>query len=389
MTPVKTNRADALRQVEDKLLGVFRTAGCEPVAPDILQPAAPFLDRLGESVRSRTYVFTDLDGAELCLRPDLTIPVARIYLALEPECKNPRRFCYAGPAFRFQPGNAGKGHPREFDQTGIESFAEDDSEAVEAQITGLTAAALKEAGIADIALRLGDPGLFLALLEAIEMPGRWRRRLHHQFWRPQTFHELLEGLGKQLSADERQPLAGLAGLSPENAAARVQAALEAQGIPLFGGRMVEEIAARILEHAADGAENPLPEESIELIKNYLRISAPPREALEKITALAKDARIDLDDALGAFARRNDLLQEQGFALEDAVFSAEFGRRLEYYTGFVFQIEAQNASSEDEPLAGGGRYDSLLQDLGAAEPVSAMGAGIHTERVMMAKDRGAS
>ncbi len=389
MTPVKTDRPDALREVEDALLGTFRAAGYEVVAPDIIQPAAPFLDRLGESVRSRTYVFTDLEGAELCLRPDLTIPVSRIYLALEPECKTPRRFCYAGPAFRFQPENAGRGHPREFDQTGIESFGDADSQAVEAQITGLSAAALQDAGITDISLRLGDPGLFLALLEAIEMPGRWRRRLHHQFWHPQAFHELLQGLGKQSDADVRQPLAGLAAMNPENAAARVRAALEAQNIPLFGGRTVEEIAARIMEHAADGAESPLPGKSIELIKNYLQISAPPREALEKVAALARDAQINLDDTLGAFARRNELLQEQGFALERAVFSTEFGRRLEYYSGFVFQIEDMSTGSDDEPLAGGGRYDGLLQDLGAAQPVAAMGAAVHTGRVLMARSRGAS
>ena len=42
------------------------------------------------------------------------------------------------------------------------------------------------------------------------------------------------------------------------------------------------------------------------------------------------------------------------------FSATFGRNLEYYTGFVFQIEAGDAVQ----VAGGGRYDDLLSDMGA-------------------------
>ena len=59
------------------------------MAPTFIQPADIFLDRIGEALRNRTYVFTDPDGRELCLRPDLTIPSARIYLERNPDADAP------------------------------------------------------------------------------------------------------------------------------------------------------------------------------------------------------------------------------------------------------------------------------------------------------------
>jgi ATP phosphoribosyltransferase regulatory subunit len=61
------------------------------------------------------------------------------------------------------------------------------------------------------------------------------------------------------------------------------------------------------------------------------------------------------------------------------FNANFGRELEYYTGLVFQVEVE-ARNAPLAVAGGGRYDGLLYDLGAASRIPAVGCAIHTERV---------
>ena len=65
----------------EALVGAYERAGYRRVAPPILQPAEPFLDLSGEDIRRRIFLTTDPDGRELCLRPDLTIPVSRDYLA--------------------------------------------------------------------------------------------------------------------------------------------------------------------------------------------------------------------------------------------------------------------------------------------------------------------
>ncbi len=86
-------------------------------------------------------------------------------------------------------------------------------------------------------------------------------------------------------------------------------------------------------------------------------------------------------------RRFDRLARDGIDLGRATFATEFGRKLEYYSGLVFQIDGAGMD-ETEPVAGGGRYDGLLAALGAPRPVPAVGSAIHTERLLAAVERAA-
>src|SRR5499426_4534443 len=91
----------------DALLALFERAGYSRVAPAMLQPAEPFLDLSGEDIRKRMFLTTDPQGRELCLRPDLTIPVSRDYLA-SPAAGKPQGFCYLGPVFRHRAEGGGE-----------------------------------------------------------------------------------------------------------------------------------------------------------------------------------------------------------------------------------------------------------------------------------------
>ncbi len=194
MTAETATRFEALETQAQRLTGVFTAAGYELVAPAIIQPAGLFLDVVGENLRGRTYVFSDPDGAELCLRPDLTVPACRLYLEREPAARDPRRFCYNGPAFRFQPQDAPSENPREFRQAGIENFASADAVGADAEVLALMCRAVAAAGLARFDLKLGDLGLFRALLDALALPRRWHDRLSHQFWRPEAFRAELKRL---------------------------------------------------------------------------------------------------------------------------------------------------------------------------------------------------
>ncbi|MEM7236549.1 MAG: ATP phosphoribosyltransferase regulatory subunit, partial [Pseudomonadota bacterium] len=56
---------------------LFSDAGFEPVKPAHLFPAETLLDLYGEDIRARAFLFPDpVQGDELCLRPDFTVPVA-------------------------------------------------------------------------------------------------------------------------------------------------------------------------------------------------------------------------------------------------------------------------------------------------------------------------
>jgi len=67
------------------------------------------------------------------------------------------------------------------------------------------------------------------------------------------------------------------------------------------------------------------------------------------------------------------------------FTAHFGRNMEYYTGFVFELWARDKEGPVQ-VAGGGRYDTMMEMLGAKQPVSAIGCAIRTERVLAAVGR---
>ncbi len=303
----------------------------------------------------------------------------------------PARYCYNGAAFRYQPGGDTSAHPREFRQAGIESFAAADREQDDAAVLGLIVEALRAAGLTDFKVRIGDLGLFTALLDALDMPQRWRRRLRHQFWRPDAFRAELARLSsaEALKASDlpRALIEKLHTAKPDAAAALVEAHLEAAGLELIGTRTLPEIAERLAAEAADARERPLGAQQVALLENYTSIKGPARKTIRRLADLLRAHKIDLSGALDAFQRRLDLLDAAGVATADAEFSAEFGRNLEYYTGFVFEILSPRLGPKS-PIAGGGRYDNLLADAGAPAQVPAVGSSIHTERLLAVLDGGA-
>jgi ATP phosphoribosyltransferase regulatory subunit len=129
-TPAATSATGSASRAE-ALLASFAAAGYAAVQPSILQPAEPFLDLSGEDIRKSLYLTTDASGDELCLRPDLTIPVARDYLA-SARAGEAASFCYLGPVFRYRGDK-----PSEFVQAGVESFGRKDIAAAEMLTLGL------------------------------------------------------------------------------------------------------------------------------------------------------------------------------------------------------------------------------------------------------------
>lgn len=151
------------------LAGMMRTleeGGFARLEPPILQPAEVFLDLSGEELRRRLFQVQDPAGRELCLRPDMTIPVSRAHLA----GGDPLRaadYCYLGPVFRHRPGSA---EADEFIQAGMESFGDPDFAAADARIVALGLAAARGLGAQGLSLHIGDPTILLGFAAALELP---------------------------------------------------------------------------------------------------------------------------------------------------------------------------------------------------------------------------
>ena len=100
--------------------------------------------------------------------------------------------------------------------------------------------------------------------------------------------------------------------------------------------------------------------------------------LEELAALARDYGVDIDDALDDFARRLDACAAHGIAGDGVEFIADFGRRLDYYSGFVFE-----AFDPDDPQGGqlvrGGRYDGLVEHMEEGRVIPAVGCALWLDR----------
>ncbi len=99
-----------------------------------------------------------------------------------------------------------------------------------------------------------------------------------------------------------------------------------------------------------------------------------------LEAFLRDAGLDLSVAIDAYRQRLTLIEKLKPPFwSNAVFSAEAGRRFEYYDGFVFELSREGAG--DRPIVSGGRYDSLIPRLSAgAREASAIGAALRADRL---------
>jgi ATP phosphoribosyltransferase regulatory subunit len=372
-TGTPTSQPDARAEA---LVGAYERAGYARVAPPILQPAEPFLDLSGEDIRKRMFLTTDGNGRELCLRPDLTIPVSCDYLSSR-EAGSPRGFCYLGPVFRDRGAQ-----PAEFIQAGIESFGRADKAAADAEMLALGLEATAHYGIAAPEIRMGDIGLFAALIAALDLAPAWKRRLVKDFNRKTSLaHDLdMLTLGQAAKTPEYQGvLAALERSDPKAAHALVTDLISIAGISTVGGRSVGEIAERFLEQATLGAATTLPTQTRTLIEKFLAVAGNPSDAAAALRKLTSGAGIDIGQALDLFESRAKLLAERGIDTGAIKFSTSFGRGLDYYTGFVFELH-DAAATPNEPLVAGGRYDELLGRLGAKPQIPAIGFAVWIGRV---------
>jgi ATP phosphoribosyltransferase regulatory subunit len=371
MSSATNNGPDTRAQA---LVGSYARAGYTQVDPPVLQPAEPFLDLSGEDIRRSMFLTSDPDGSELCLRPDLTIPVSRDYLA-SANAGKPAGFCYLGSVFRHR-DNASS----EFVQAGIESFGRADTAAADAEMLTLGLEATTLYGLQAPEIRMGDVGLFSAFIAALDLAPAWKRRLTKDFNRKSSLKHDLDQLTIATangSQEYQGVLTALANSDPNGAHHLVTDLLSIAGIAAVGGRSVAEIADRFLEQAALNAPTRLPKETRALIERFLSIAGDPDEAAAELRTLADDAQISLDAVLTLLETRTGFLAARGVNVRTIKFSTSFGRGFDYYTGVVFELHDARAKAA---LVAGGRYDGLLTRLGASSPIPAVGFAASIEEL---------
>ncbi len=325
------------------LRALFTDAGYAFVEPAVIQDTAVFVEVAGEDLRRRMFLTSDADGRELALRPEYTVPVVLHHLD-SGAASRPAGYAYLGPVFRQRLVGSG-----EFMQAGVESLGRTDDVAADADVLALAFAAATTLAITDANVTMGDSSLFDAVLVGLDIPDAWRRRLRRAFGEPERLKSLIA---------TRADGARREGAAPDSAALRAQVAdmFSATGLGVIGARTADEIAERVLEKEAL-AQGIGPAAAARLTE-FLAIAGSPTNATAALRALAKSAGLAITPAIDRFAARTAAFAERGINVERLAFAADFGRRLDYYTGFVFEFH-RGKSRTPGSVIGGGRYDRLM------------------------------
>jgi ATP phosphoribosyltransferase regulatory subunit len=362
-----------------RLARLFAEAGATWLDLPVLHPADPFLEAAGEDIRRRIFVTEGASGERFCLRPDFTIPVCRHHLAAG---SGPARYAYEGLVFRRQDAGAPERLETGFEAIGGTDEADDDASALALAADGVAAL-----GATGLQIRIGDIGLFTALLSALDLPDAWCRRLRRSFGVPALMAANLARLaepngGENAAVDSKFSEAARAG-DTGALEALVAENLTAHGHTPGAGRTAAEIAGRYLDQRAL-SDTHLDPAILQVLEVYLAMELPLAGAGDKLAAFAAEAGLDLAAPLALFAARAAAIAER-IPTDTIRFAGGFGRPLDYYTGLVFQI---TATGSDDPVAGGGRYDRLMEMLGAPSPVPAIGFAIRLDRLDGATGEGA-
>ena len=344
----------------------FLETGATLTDAPVLQPLALLLDLAGEAMRSRLFAVQGEGGEEAALRPDFTIPIARVHIDSGAKAG---RYLYEGKAFRATP--PGSPHAEEFLQIGLEVYGGADPTADDAEVTALAWQSAVAGGRKDLTLELGDVSLFAAFVDSLDLEPRLAGRLKRAFSRPRLLKAELEG---QPRGAEAGRIAGLLSGLPEDEAVRVLEELWAlAGIEPVGGRSAAEIAHRLVERAETAEGARLTEAEADRIRGFLTISDTPVNALDAIAELSAGMSSVLED----WAKRLVAMSERGADLKAMRLSTRLGRAFGYYDGMLFEVRSA-ALGEDRPVAAGGRYDGLPARLGG-KPSTAVGCMVRPAR----------
>ena len=151
-----------LRAMTDRIRNVFDTAGFGEVYTPALEYEQTFTRANIGGARPAYRVF-DEHGSVLVLRPDMTVPIARVVATRYAQAEPPLRFCYVAHAYRgVRPQ---RGQSREFLQAGVELIGAPGAEGT-AEVLGVLCATLDAAGLENYRVGLGDAALYPSLLEA-------------------------------------------------------------------------------------------------------------------------------------------------------------------------------------------------------------------------------
>jgi histidyl-tRNA synthetase len=266
----------------------------------VLEPLDLYKAKSGDEIEAQLFSFTDKGGREVALRPEMTPTVCRLVGAKANALKRPIKWFSIAEFYRYERMQKGRG--RCFFQFNADIFGEPGPEA-EIELIALLIQCLCAFGLTeqDFYVRLSDRNLWFFYLEALGLDDARIRGLLSAIDRYEKYGD-----------DAFKPYAEQFGALDEALKAKVLTFLQIKSLPALEQALSAIGSEKLTARLADW-----------------------RKLLTAVDAMGLSRFVEVD--LGVV------------------------RGLAYYTGFVF--EAFDRKGELRALAGGGRYDDLVQKLG--------------------------
>jgi histidyl-tRNA synthetase len=366
----------ALARLEATLMACFAQAGYAPMRTPVLEYTELHERKSGAGIVSKLY---ELGGGSLCLRPELTASIVRAYTAAAEPPALPWRVSLAGPVFRHEPPRPH--HYREFQQVGVEMLGASGPEA-DGEVIWLADWALGRLGLPDAAIRLGDVGLILEILDRSGLPASARSALVETLSEAaaegrnvRALEAGLDQLFRWLRASDTGEIPLPVDRADDLGIDRLFRTL----VPVVTGRRSgHEILHRLrrkweLGHTLLGALERVRAQVHELAD----LKGPAQVVLDR---LGRDFEDLAPDSVAALRALVAALGHYGIKPDRIELDLGFGRGIGFYSQMVFELVVATPSGPVE-VCGGGRYDGLARVLGSDRDDRGVGFAFGLERLL--------
>lgn len=290
------------KEAESTLRNVFENYGFQEIKTPLFEELKLFTTKSGEEIVDQLYNFKDKSDRELALRPELTAPVARLYLnELQKTTAKPIKLYYYGSCFRYE--RPQKGRFRQFWQFGCELIGAKSPEG-EAEVISMCNESLESLGITPADININHLGIIRGLFAHFNIDTKTQREIM----------VIIDKGDKELL---RESLVG------DN--------------PVIDNEELNNVLLNLIDMV--GGKEILPDIE-ELVKPY----DEPQEALAELEELVKT----LDS----------------FGVDNYTLNLGVARGLDYYTGIVFEVYIPELGAQKQ-VCGGGTY-SLIKVFGGEE-----------------------
>ena len=343
------------KKLSEKILKIIKSKGFKSIELEPVLESKYILQRSGENFRKFMFSFYDLNGKELCLRPDLTISSVLRYV--QNKFNKKKKVCYSGEAYRKTYNNRDSIIN---DQIGYEILGSEDKKKEDKEIIDTSIKILKKINFKKAILKIGNVELFYLLIDKLDIPLRWKKRLKRHYWNEKYFNELLKRLETNSDIDP---------VFVETDKSRYIKMRKLNSLKQVAGRTYKEILDRFDTKIKDPRRSATGRMNTKIIKEFLKINCDISEASQELNNFFKKYTLNIFVSKDYFPIKS--LKSKNIKIK---FSSLNVTNSEFYSSLIFSIDIQSKKNYKNFISGG-RYDELTNNLGLKK-ISAVGAAVN-------------